>query len=66
MDHSTHMRRWHLAFEAGFYHQLDCPVTLDIPRRAGEVDVVLAGGVNIITDPDNYAGLGNAYFLSKT
>ncbi|KAL4983906.1 ketoacyl-synt-domain-containing protein [Aspergillus falconensis] len=33
---------------------------------AGEVDVALAGGVNIITDPDNYAGLGNAHFLSKT
>ncbi|KAJ5714339.1 Non-reducing polyketide synthase vrtA [Penicillium malachiteum] len=33
---------------------------------AGEADTVLAGGLNIITDPDNYAGLCNAYFLSKT
>ncbi|KAJ6443403.1 Non-reducing polyketide synthase vrtA [Purpureocillium lavendulum] len=33
---------------------------------AGDIDVALAGGVNIITDPDNYAGLGNAHFLSKT
>lgn len=33
---------------------------------AGEVDTVLAGGLNIITDPDNYAGLGNGHFLSKT
>lgn len=32
----------------------------------GEVDTVIAGGVNIITDPDNYAGLCNAFFLSKT
>lgn len=33
---------------------------------AGEADTVIAGGLNIITDPDNYAGLGNAHFLSKT
>ncbi|RAK87875.1 ketoacyl-synt-domain-containing protein [Aspergillus costaricaensis CBS 115574] len=33
---------------------------------AGDIDVALAGGVNIITDPDNYAGLGNAHFLSPT
>ncbi|KAK4504436.1 hypothetical protein PRZ48_005352 [Zasmidium cellare] len=33
---------------------------------SGEVDTVVAGGVNVITDPDNYAGLCNAYFLSKT
>ncbi|KAI9372093.1 hypothetical protein BJX61DRAFT_553236 [Aspergillus egyptiacus] len=33
---------------------------------AGEVDTVLAGGLNVITDPDNYAGLGNGHFLSKT
>ncbi|KAL2834295.1 hypothetical protein BDW59DRAFT_178759 [Aspergillus cavernicola] len=33
---------------------------------AGEADTVLAGGLNIITDPDNYAGLGNGHFLSKT
>ena len=33
---------------------------------AGEVDTVLAGGLNVITDPDNYCGLGNAHFLSKT
>ncbi|KAF7597159.1 hypothetical protein BBP40_009498 [Aspergillus hancockii] len=33
---------------------------------SGEVDTVIAGGLNIITDPDNYAGLGNGHFLSKT
>ncbi|OJJ08490.1 hypothetical protein ASPVEDRAFT_89706 [Aspergillus versicolor CBS 583.65] len=33
---------------------------------AGEVDTAIAGGLNIITDPDNYAGLGNGHFLSKT
>lgn len=33
---------------------------------AGNTDTVIAGGLNIITDPDNYAGLCNAYFLSKT
>ncbi|KAL3475801.1 hypothetical protein BJX99DRAFT_270936 [Aspergillus californicus] len=33
---------------------------------AGEVDTVLAGGLNVITDPDNYAGLCNGHFLSKT
>ena len=33
---------------------------------ANEADTVIAGGLNVITDPDNYAGLGNAHFLSKT
>lgn len=33
---------------------------------AGEADTALAGGLNIITDPDNYAGLGCGHFLSKT
>ena len=33
---------------------------------SGEADTVLAGGLNVITDPDNYCGLGNAHFLSKT
>ncbi|KAH1802323.1 hypothetical protein KXX36_006514 [Aspergillus fumigatus] len=33
---------------------------------AGEADTVIAGGLNVITDPDNYAGLGNGHFLSKT
>ncbi len=33
---------------------------------AGEVDTAIAGGLNVITDPDNYAGLGNGHFLSKT
>ncbi|EEQ30779.1 conidial yellow pigment biosynthesis polyketide synthase [Microsporum canis CBS 113480] len=33
---------------------------------AGEADTVIAGGLNVITDPDNYCGLGNAHFLSKT
>lgn len=33
---------------------------------SGDADTVLAGGLNIITDPDNYAGLGNGHFLSKT
>jgi asperthecin polyketide synthase len=33
---------------------------------SGEADTVIAGGLNVITDPDNYAGLGNGHFLSKT
>ncbi|KAL5343924.1 hypothetical protein BJX70DRAFT_405163 [Aspergillus crustosus] len=33
---------------------------------AGEADTALAGGLNVITDPDNYAGLGCGHFLSKT
>ena len=33
---------------------------------SGDVDTALAGGLNVITDPDNYAGLGNGHFLSKT
>ncbi len=33
---------------------------------AGEADTVVAGGLNIITDPDNYCGLSLAHFLSKT
>ncbi|KZF25341.1 beta-ketoacyl synthase domain-containing protein [Xylona heveae TC161] len=33
---------------------------------AGEADTIVAGGLNVITDPDNYAGLCNAHFLSKT
>ncbi|KAL4756861.1 type I polyketide synthase [Aspergillus foveolatus] len=33
---------------------------------AGEADSIIAGGLNVITDPDNYAGLCNAHFLSKT
>ncbi|OCL13959.1 putative polyketide synthase [Glonium stellatum] len=33
---------------------------------SGEADTVLAGGLNVITDPDNYAGLCNGHFLSKT
>lgn len=33
---------------------------------AGEADTVIAGGLSVITSPDNYAMLGNGYFLSKT
>ncbi|KAH8658384.1 putative polyketide synthase [Xylariales sp. PMI_506] len=33
---------------------------------AGECDTAIAGGVNILTNPDNYAGLCNAHFLSQT
>lgn len=33
---------------------------------AGEVDTAVVGGLNVITDPDNYAGLGNGHFLSNT
>lgn len=33
---------------------------------AGQADTVIAGGLNVITDPDNYAGLCNGHFLSKT
>jgi asperthecin polyketide synthase len=33
---------------------------------AGEADTVLAGGLNVITDPDNFCQLGNGHFLSTT
>jgi asperthecin polyketide synthase len=33
---------------------------------AGEVDTALAGGLNVITDPDNFCQLGNGHFLSTT
>lgn len=33
---------------------------------AGEVDTALAGGLNVITDPDNFCQLGKGHFLSKT
>ncbi|KAL3459999.1 hypothetical protein BJX64DRAFT_278756 [Aspergillus heterothallicus] len=32
----------------------------------GEADMVVAGGLNIITSSDSFAGLSRAYFLSKT
>ncbi|KAM5459232.1 Type I Iterative PKS [Microsporum canis] len=33
---------------------------------AGESDTVLAGGLSIITNPDNYCALGRGHFLSLT
>ncbi|KAL8637986.1 MAG: hypothetical protein Q9228_004818 [Teloschistes exilis] len=33
---------------------------------AGDVDTAVVGGLNVITDPDNYAALGNGHFLSQT
>lgn len=33
---------------------------------AGEADTVLAGGLSVITNPDNYCMLGRGHFLSKT
>lgn len=33
---------------------------------AGEADTVIAGGLSVITNPDNYAMLGNGHFLSRT
>ncbi|RYP49868.1 hypothetical protein DL768_004484 [Monosporascus sp. mg162] len=33
---------------------------------AGEADTVLAGGLNVITNPDNYCMLGRGHFLSLT
>ncbi|KAK4990348.1 hypothetical protein LTR66_006820 [Elasticomyces elasticus] len=33
---------------------------------AGDVDTVVAGGVNVLTNPDAFAGLCNGHFLSKT
>lgn len=33
---------------------------------AGEADTVIAGGLNVITDPDNFCQLGNGHFLSTT
>lgn len=34
--------------------------------RAGEADTVIAGGLNVITNPDNFAMLCKGHFLSKT
>ncbi|KAH7396389.1 putative polyketide synthase [Pyrenochaeta sp. MPI-SDFR-AT-0127] len=31
----------------------------------GDVDMAVAGGVNILTNPDGFAGLCNGYFLTK-
>lgn len=31
----------------------------------GEVDTAVAGGLNVLTNPDGFAGLCNGYFLSK-
>ena len=33
---------------------------------AGEVDTVIAGGLSVITNPDNYSMLCKGHFLSKT
>ncbi|TQS36404.1 hypothetical protein Golomagni_03148 [Golovinomyces magnicellulatus] len=33
---------------------------------AGDVDLAIAGGLNIITNPDNYCMLSKGHFLSKT
>lgn len=33
---------------------------------AGEADTVLAAGLSVITNPDNYCMLGRGHFLSKT
>jgi monodictyphenone polyketide synthase len=31
----------------------------------GTVDMAVAGGVNVLTNPDGFAGLGNGHFLTK-
>lgn len=33
---------------------------------AGEVDTAVAGGVNVLTNCDAFAGLSNGHFLTKT
>lgn len=33
---------------------------------AGDADTVIAGGLNVITDPDNFCQLGKGHFLSNT
>ena len=33
---------------------------------AGETDMVVAGGMNILTNPDGFAGLSKGFFLSNT
>lgn len=33
---------------------------------AGDVDMAIAGGLNVITDPDNFCQLGKGHFLSRT
>ena len=32
----------------------------------GECDTVIAGGTNVLTNPDNFAGLDRGHFLSTT
>jgi acyl transferase domain-containing protein len=32
----------------------------------GDVDTAVAGGTNILTNPDNFAGLDRGHFLSTT
>ena len=32
----------------------------------GDYDTAIAGGTNILTNPDNHAGLGRGHFLSRT
>lgn len=32
----------------------------------GECDTAIAGGTNILTNPDNFAGLDRGHFLSTT
>ncbi|KAH8199594.1 hypothetical protein TruAng_006244 [Truncatella angustata] len=34
--------------------------------RMGDVDTAVAGGTNVITNPDGHAGLDRGFFLSKT
>jgi naphtho-gamma-pyrone polyketide synthase len=32
----------------------------------GECDTAIAGGTNVLTNPDNFAGLDRGYFLTTT
>ncbi|KAH8646188.1 putative polyketide synthase [Xylariales sp. PMI_506] len=32
----------------------------------GDIDTAVAGGVNVLTNPDGFSGLSNGHFLSKT
>lgn len=32
----------------------------------GECDTAIAGGTNVLTNPDNFAGLDRGHFLSTT
>jgi monodictyphenone polyketide synthase len=48
------------SFEADTIFQVACQALWN-----GEVDTAVAGGLNVLTNPDGFAGLCNGHFLTK-